>query len=422
MMRLGRAVVVKPARSLRRNFSSALVGNLVYTLSQFGMLVVLARLTTTLDVGRYALALAIAAPIFLLSNLKLRQVQVTDATGINVPGEFIALRGMSSGIGLAVVAAITAVGDFSTQTALTILGVGVFKALESQIDILYGAMQRREQMQLVARGQVLRGVGGLVVFTLTLLLTGRVDVTVAALTAFTLTQVVVNVLQVRALGVAPRPVFAWSRLWRLAVLALPLGLTVAVGSLSVNVPRYFLQMHGDTAALGIYAALAYPLVGLGMVAAALAEAASPRLSNLYAEGRVQAFRSTLRKLVLTGIALGGSGIIGALVLGEPLLELAFGAEYAEQYLVLVVLACAGALQYATVFLGTSVNAMRLFAVQLPIHITGFAAVAAAAFFAVPAWGLIGAAMAIVAGQAVQSIWYLWLLFRVVLPRLAAVEP
>ena len=66
--------------SLTRNFSWTLIGTLeLYAFCQWGMLVVLAKLCSTLMVGQCALALAITAPVFVFVGLNLRTVQVTDA-------------------------------------------------------------------------------------------------------------------------------------------------------------------------------------------------------------------------------------------------------------------------------------------------------------------------------------------------------
>ena len=74
--------LLRPSRlSLRKNFVWGLAGNVIYAGSQWLMLAVLARLTSPVVVGRYALGLAIGTPIFLFTNLNLARVQATDARG-----------------------------------------------------------------------------------------------------------------------------------------------------------------------------------------------------------------------------------------------------------------------------------------------------------------------------------------------------
>lgn len=403
-------------RSLRRNFGAASIGNVVYAASQFGMLLSLARFTSVADVGRYALALAIAGPVFILTGLKLRQAQVTDAGAEYVFGQYLALRLASSLVGCIAVVAIAGAFSFPPISVRVIIAIAVFKAFESVIDICYGAMQQREQLHLVARSMAIRGVSGLSAFAGALVLTHRVDVAVVALTALTLWQLGVAVWRVRSLGVPIKPVFDRDILM-LARQALPLGVSVSIGSLSVNVPRYLIGFYKNTSAIGIYAAMSYPLVATATIAGALVESATPRLSKLYYAGDANRFRSTMYKLVFLGATLGLSGIITAAIAGKILLRVAFGSQYADASNVLVLLMVAATLQYTTVFLGTAVNAMRLFTVQAPISLAGLVTVFLVGVMVVPHIGLYGAALAVIAGQVIEGTCYLVLLRRVILPRL-----
>ena len=403
--------------SLRRNFGWATVGNVVYAASQFGVLSVLAKSTSPTEVGRYALAFSIAAPAFMLTGLKLRQVQVTDAAGDFTFGQYLGLRILTSSLTL-VIMPLVALLCGTTGPALTLLvAASAFKAFESVIDILYGAMQQREQLQLVAVSMMWRGLTGLLAFGIGLALTRDVTAAVACLAAVTLVQVATNVARVKRLGISARPRFDGGVVLRLARLAFPLGVAVAVGSLTVNVPRYFIQVLQDSAALGVFSALSYSLVATGVIAAALGQAASPRLANLYYQRQTELFVATVRKLVLLGATLGIVGVLAATLVGESVLRIAFGPDYAAQKPLLVALMVGAMVQYSAVFLGTTVNALRMFKVQVPINIASLVAVAFVSFVAVPRWGLMGAAAAVGAGQVLQAVWYAVLTWRVILPRL-----
>lgn len=403
--------------SLRRGISAILLGNLAYTAGQFGMLVAVARFADVEEVGRYALALAITAPIFTFAGLKLRQVQVTDAAGVNRSGDFFSLRAATSVVAFVASVLVAVAAGLPRETVLAVTAVAAFKAVEAQVDVLYGALQRRELMGPIARSQIVRGVVGMIVFGVAIALTERVSVAAAALAVFTLLPLVTNTLAVRRAGIDS----GWSTdgevLGRLAWLALPLGISVSVGSLVANVPRYLLQAFEGAAGLGIFAALAYLLVATSTIATAMSEGASARLANQYAAGDATGFTYVLHRLVLAGIGLGLAGTLGAALLGRPALWLLFGEDYADEWLVLVVLMVAATLQYAALFLGTAVNAMRLFKVQVPINVAGLVVTTAACLVLIPTWGLMGAAWAMVAAQAAQGVMYAWLYLRRVRPAL-----
>jgi len=66
------------ALSLPRNVTWSAVGNVTYAATQWGMLIILAKLGTPEMVGQYALGLAVTGPVFMLANLQLRVIQATD--------------------------------------------------------------------------------------------------------------------------------------------------------------------------------------------------------------------------------------------------------------------------------------------------------------------------------------------------------
>jgi O-antigen/teichoic acid export membrane protein len=410
--RIGRS-----GRSIVKNFSSALYGNAVYTSSQFVMLLLLTHLGTPLQVGEYALALAITGPIYILAGLKLSHVFATDAAESYAPGEYFALRVATSWVGLLAACLIACIGPFPPSLAWVIVTVAVYKGIEAQIDILYGAMQRKQQLHLVARSQVVRGLGGVLAFALGLLVSSEVAVAVACLSAFTLLQGFFVCRRVRRIGTSLRLAWHHVAIRRLAILAFPVGVAVTVGSLTVNVPRYLIEAYGSTADVGVFAVLGYVLVATSTVAGALSDAAAPQMADLYANGDRQTFLQTLRNLVFVALGIGLFGVLVVLIVGHQLLDFLFGPRYSNSADVLLVLMVAAAVQYASLYLGTAVNAMRLFTVQLPINLTGLLVVALSCWVAIPRIGLIGAGLGVLAGQLAQGICYVVLLRRVILPRL-----
>jgi O-antigen/teichoic acid export membrane protein len=383
------------------------------------MLTALVWLTSPTVVGWYALALAISGPVFTLTNLKLRQVQVTDAAGTYQPGHYIALRLITTVIASTMLLLGASLSGLPRLATITLAGVTLLKAAESLIDVLYGAMQRLEQLQHVAASQVTRAIVGFLAFTSILATTRRVDIAVAALVILTVMQALSVRWQTRRMGVAVRPVFDRTVLMRLARLAAPLGWAVCVGALTANVPRYFLGAYAGAADLGVFTALAYAVMAMGTIIGSIAEAASPRLSNLYHSGDGAGVRRFMKRLVLLGSGLGLAGVAGALIGGAAVIDLAFGPAYAAESNVFLVLMITAAVQYATVFLGTSINALRLFSIQLPINVAVLAGVATACTFLVPSQGLTGAAISMLIGQIIQASCYGVLTWRVILPRISA---
>ena len=132
--------------SLRRNFSWTFIGNAVYAASQWGMLVVLAKLGSPEMVGQFTLGLAVTAPIVMLTNLQLDIVQATDAKKQYAFSDYLGLRLIGTTIALVAIAMVTLWTGYSLQTSLVILLVGLAKAFESVSDIFHGLIQQHERI------------------------------------------------------------------------------------------------------------------------------------------------------------------------------------------------------------------------------------------------------------------------------------
>ncbi|PSB30275.1 polysaccharide biosynthesis protein, partial [filamentous cyanobacterium Phorm 46] len=143
--------------TLRRNFSWTFTGNLVYAASQWGMLVLLAKLGSPEMVGQFTLGLAVTAPAMMFTNLHLRSVQATDAKQQYVFADYLGLRLIGTGLALLIIAGITLKAGYRWETSLVILVIGIAKAFESISDVFYGLIQQHERMDRIAIALMIKG-------------------------------------------------------------------------------------------------------------------------------------------------------------------------------------------------------------------------------------------------------------------------
>ncbi len=397
------SVALPAARSLRANFSWTFVGNVVYAGCQWAMLVVLAKLGSAEVVGQFALGLAVTAPVVMLTNLQLRNIQATDARRDHRFGEYLALRLIAAPLALAAICGVTLASRYGWEAALVVGAVGLAKVFESVSDVFYGLLQQHERMDRIATSMILKGPLSLVALAVAMILTGNIVVATLALAAvWAILLLAYDLPNGRAvLRALPeeerdrlRPVWGARRLLRLAWLALPLGIVMMLGSLTTNIPRYFIEEYDGAAALGIFAAMGYIMVAGTTVVDALGQSASPRLARLFAAGETGAFRALLGKLLGIALALGAVGLLLGATIGGPVLTLMYRPEYAAYLDVFIWLLVATAIGYLCTFLGFALTAARIFALQVPIYAVSIVIVLVASALLVPGHGLRGAAWAI----------------------------
>jgi len=400
-----------PNLPIRSSFVWMLGGNIVYAICQWGMVVALAKLGSSLMLGQFSLGLAIATPVLMLSNLNLRSVQATDATRSYLFREYRQLRCITTAGALLAVTGLVWVGGYSHSTAIVILGVASAKGIDTLSDIYYGLFQQHDRLDRTATSMVLRGVLAVTALSVSLYATRNVfgaslsvsSVWLLALWLYDARQArrILGVSQKRAAvfaGGTPR-----SRQWHLLRLAFPLGVVTALASVNLNIPRYFIYAQKGGQQLGVFSAMAYATVAITLISDSLGHASIPKLSRLYAERRLGEFRSLLVRLLVACTVLGVTALAAAQIAGGRLLTIIYSREYASHSNVFTVLILATVLNGIASMLTCGITSARCFGIQVPLFAMAAASSVLGCILWVPAHGLTGGAAAMVCGAAVRLV-------------------
>ena len=410
--------------SLRRNFSWIVAGNAVSAMSLWGIVVLLTRLGGLETVGRVMLAFAVCAPLSALAKLGLCGVLVTDAKGEYRFGDYLGLRLITVVLGSLVVIGIAVATRSELELALLILIVGLGDVFESVSEIFHGLMQRHERMDRVGVALMIRGPLKLLLLAIGLLLTGEAlwgIAGVALVSATTLfiwdvpngwrilrsSQVVAGQaaqsLPDATSGLSPR--LDARTLLKLAWVALPLGVVAAMLTLFGNLPRYMVSHYLGDRGLGIFV----PVVALGMlpkmVAAGIGQSSSPRLAKHYALGNTAAFYRLLGKLLAASVCLGAGLVLLIALAGGPILVLLYGAPFHRHADLALYLMAAAGLLYLSTPLAKAVQATRRFKTHMLIRSSGILILLVLLPGLIEAYGLNGAAGAMLIGSSFLVLAY-----------------
>lgn len=402
--------------SLRQNFRWTLTGNLVYSLCQWGMLSVLAKAGNVSMVGQFALGLAIAAPIFMFTNLALRAVQVTDGSRDYRFADYFTLRLLTTALGLLVVAILVFTSHYDRVTRGVILLVALAKFIECLSDVIGGLLQLHGRLDQAAVSLMIRGGLSILVFAVTFLCTRSLLASTAAMCVAWLAVLIGYDLR-RAKDALPpgEPYFHldWRVERKLIVLASPLGFVTMLLSLNGNIPRYLLEHYGGAAQLGMFASMAYLLVAMSTVVNALGQSAIVQLSSMFAAGDLDGFRRLMFKLVGIGVAATLVGLPLAALFGRTTLALLYRPEYGEHMGAFLIMVAAGGVSAVASFLGYGVTTARRFHAQVPITAICTLTTAVTTGLLVPQHGLAGAGLGLLASAVVLAVGYALILQRAV---------
>ncbi|HEV3029100.1 MAG TPA: lipopolysaccharide biosynthesis protein, partial [Planctomycetota bacterium] len=278
---------------------------------------------------------------------------------------------------------------------------------ESQSDLLYGLFQQRSRNDFMGRSLMLRGPLSLAALAGGVALTGRLTWGIGAMILGGLGVLLFHdypqgVGLLRSRKEEPlRPGWDARRLWRLAVLAAPLGAVTMLFSLNTNLPSLLLQQKSGVASVGIFAVLVSLMTAGHVLINALGHSLSADLAARFAAGDARGFRSTVHRLALAAGFVGASGFLIGTAWGAPILRLLFGAEYAKEAPALRWIMMAGAAAYLASALSYPLIASRQLRVQPLILLCGLAVTFGLGWILVPRLGLTGGAMAMLGSALVQ---------------------
>jgi O-antigen/teichoic acid export membrane protein len=404
-----RPAIAPAARRMTRNVRATLLGNVVYAVGLWIQLVIFARIGGPAAVGAYAFALSLVAPVMMLSYLQLRMLLASDPGRTYSFREYRAVRLVTTAAALAAMIPVAWWSGPWRALWPVLAPVCAKAAADALLDVYCGLWQQHERMGVVGLAFALNAVTSVSLMVAATLLRGSVPAVATASALGSCTALLFVHLrtawdaELRG-ALLPDGRIEWRRLARLVRDAAPLGVIVLLGSLRMNVPRYFIQHHAGQAALGLYAA-AYQLTAAGdLFVHALGVAATPRLARACLDGDAAGFRAVTRRIVALAALLGVLGIAISALVGRQVLALVFRPEFGSAAGLLVVLSAAAGVGFAATLLGYALTAARVIAVQ-PVLLSATLAIACLGCAAlVPAHGAAGAAWSLVLAAVVQAAW------------------
>lgn len=401
--------------SMRTNVFWNFLGNVVYAVSRWAMVVVLANVGNTEMIGLVILAFALGAPLYSLTNLGLRNALVTDVRRQCSFQDYLGLRLITSAFAAAAVGVMVWGMGYPMQLVWLSLLVGTGRFFESISDLFHGLLQRQERMDRIGIAITLREPAAVLFLAVVVCLTGSV---VWGMVGFPLAMAATLFLYDIPNGVhllkAPTPSPNADRLaprWRLQTMlrlswtCVPLGLIMTTITLQVNIPRYAVEHYLGTGALGVFASLAYISTASGTLLAAIGQSASPRLAKHYAAKNTTAYYTLVGRLLLMVAAI-GLGLAGLIALaGRPILRVLYGPELAAYAPLAVTLMTVAVLSNLCGPLGRALDGMRRFWTHMFIRIAGILTLMGLVPVLVQSQGLEGAAAAVALSSGVSILLY-----------------
>lgn len=410
--------------SLKKRAFQLLMGNSVLMGCRFAITILLAKQASAELVGQYNLAMALTSPVVLFLSFNMRVAMVADARNETTYGNWFMTRNVGLIASLLAILAICVwkrYDGMSFEFLAIIFFVGLGKVFNQASDVCAAMYLKRERQDQAAVSGALTGLAMLVPFCLVfwpasvycwsfqlppgVAMTGTVWAVVLGAVAALLVYLWYDRPKVHhAADCDPR----WSapEVWRVLVKVFPLGVVMLVINLCDSLPRLIMEERtGGTEILGYFSALTTLALGANLLLIQVGIASTNRLAQYYNRDFRQFLRLT-GKLTLLAIALGIVLMLGSLLVGRWMLEVFFKPAYANYYTEFLIVVGSQCLALLSSVFGITATQMRIYWLQVSIHITVLVVTVGAAWLLItPAAPVAGGAWTFFIRAAVQVLLY-----------------
>ncbi len=390
-----------PTPSLFRAVRVTLAANIIFALSQWLVIIVVARLGSPAQVGYITLATAIVTPAFAMTGMSLREARAVDVGSRFSDTDYYALRFYSTLIAVLASLAIVLFAYAGEARAFVFAALAfiVTKIPHVQSTLSYGVMQAHDRFDLIFKSNCARAIGGVIAFAAVFYASG--NLALAFLAQALVWGVTVLRLERPALsrlgaGVSWAEVRAvpFTQITGIVLWILPLSVAGVLTMLSRATPRVALGEYVSFEALGIFGATFYLLTATQLLTVAVGQAAVSRMARAHQRGDSTEFWRTTSYVLAGCLALGAAVIVLGYLLGPAVISAIYGSAYVDFYLIMAV-SIAVALSLLNSVAQFSLTARNSFRLKLFVNFSGFIAAILLSFWLIPAGGIHGAAQVLV---------------------------
>ncbi|WP_216378590.1 lipopolysaccharide biosynthesis protein [Arcanobacterium phocae] len=319
--------------TLKSNMLWNSIGSMIRLICNYVMTIAAVRLSTGFDVaGSLAISMSISNLILPFADYRLRTLQITDVKNERSSNQYVGLRIITSLFAF-VAGSFYAIITSSFSSLIPVLLYLIYSLTVNFIEVFHAIDWRNYRMDISGISYILQGITNLLSFSVVLWTTNSLT---WAIIAMIISEILVGVFYdapQAAKFESITPVVDILPSLKLLLTLTPLVISQVLSTAVLTIPRQQLEISLGTAALGIYASVASPVLIVQMGATYVY---SPLLREL--AQRLNSDKHSALKLIkkTTGFILLITGLLSVLLLifGNWLLTILFGNEISQHTYIL----------------------------------------------------------------------------------------
>ncbi|WP_339200407.1 oligosaccharide flippase family protein [Peribacillus sp. FSL P2-0133] len=402
----------KKLKNIFSKLSWSLFGNIIYALSQWIIITIIARFGSTADLGVYSLGLAITAPIVLFFSFQLRTFLATDSNNEYNFAQYFGGRIIHLTISFILIIPIAFLYSNNIETILVIILLGIIKYFEGLSDICMGLYQKKSKIDIIGKSQMYRGISSIVAVGILYFYTRSLIFSLLGLLIVMIVRLVnYDLKHLKPLGEFT-PVFDRSSI-QLMKMAFPLGVVSLISSLNTNIPKYFLEYFSGTEEVGIFSALYYILIASNMLITPISLLVAPGIANAYKQNKIKKFLKVNLQLSMVSVIVSLLIITLIVLQGEFILNILYGSKYTPYNDSFIIISSSLIFGFLTTFFTVSIVAARAIQIQPIMNLIVTIVTIISSYYFISTDGINGASYTLLISRMFQALLSGSLLFYII---------
>lgn len=322
-----------------KKFVWNMIGSMSNALSSFVLLLIVTRITGSVDGGIFSLAFSTAQLLATVGCFEERAIQATDITHKKSFTDYLTFRVITCILMMVMAVGYVVLWNQTGSKGAVIIIICFYKALDSLSDGFQGLFQLYDRIDLAGMALGLRVIISTVGFGIVLLLTK--DLVMASLT-----MVILSVFFLALFDYRVSKQFeclsghtSLKSIRRLFIECFPLFLGTFMGNYIINASKYAIDTYCGEEIQTYYGFLLMPAFVVNLFSLFLFRPLHTRLAIFWSKGKIGDFIAIIKKCLLWILFLTIGALAGAWLLGIPILNLVSGldlSEYKNEFMIIMI--------------------------------------------------------------------------------------
>ena len=310
----------------KKNFLWNVIGMTCNCFNSLFFMILITRINSMDDAGIFTLSFSIACLVYYIGTYAGRVYQVTNVNDSITDNDFIIHRAITCVMMVFISLMYCFISGYSLYKFTVVILLCIYKSLEAFSDVLYGVVQKNNNLYQVGISLTIKSVFALILFVVVDIVTRNIIYSILfAILAWILVIVLYDFKNVNYVSKFKLH-FNISSLRDIFKNGFFVFIINFLSSYIVNAPKYALDGRASNELQAIFGIILMPATLISLGVQYFIQPFLEQLTSSFKNNDKKAFNKVVIKLLFITSGLGVICLIGAYILGIPVLSLVYGLE------------------------------------------------------------------------------------------------